>query len=92
LKELLSKGETEEEILKKLTLAEGCGLKLWCQEQITPATGKKVHRYCGYIKKCDDPAENIGEPICGQWLTDRVRNEIFFIDIGFSLQMCDQDQ
>jgi len=33
-----------------------------------PATGKKVHRYCGYIKKCDDPAENIGEPICGQWL------------------------
>jgi len=68
LKELLSKGETEEEILKKLTLAEGCGLKLWCQEQINPATGNKVHRYCGYIKKCDDPAENIGEPICGQWL------------------------
>lgn len=68
LKELLSKGATEEEILKKLTLAEGCGLKLWCQEQINPATSKKVHRYCGYIKKCDDPAENIGEPICGQWL------------------------
>ena len=68
LKELLSKGATEEEILKKFTLAEGCDLKLWCQEQIIPASGKKVHRYCGYIKKCDDPAENIAEPIYGQWL------------------------
>jgi hypothetical protein len=49
-------------------LAEGCGLKLWCEDLINPASGKKVHRYCGYIRKCDDPAENIGEPICGEWL------------------------
>jgi hypothetical protein len=41
LKDLLSKGATEEEILKKLILAEGCGLKLWCQEQINPASGKR---------------------------------------------------
>jgi hypothetical protein len=68
LRELLSKGATEEEILKKLTLAEGCGLKLWCEDLINPASGKKVHRYCGYIKKCDDPSENIGEPICGDWM------------------------
>jgi hypothetical protein len=68
LRELLSKGTSEEEMLKSLSLAEGCGLKVWCQEQIIPATGKKVHRYCGYIKKCDDPAENLPEPINGAWI------------------------
>ena len=36
LKELLSKGASEEEMLKQLNLAEGCGLKVWCQEQIVP--------------------------------------------------------
>ena len=68
LRELLSKGASEEEMLKSLSLAEGCGLKVWCQEQIIPATGKKVHRYCGYIKKCDDPAENLPAPINGAWI------------------------
>lgn len=31
-----------------------------------------MHRYCGYIRKCDDPAENIAEPMCGQngWVED----------------------
>ena len=67
LKELLTKAATEEDVIKKLILAEGCGLKLWCQEQILPSTGKKVHRYCGYIKRCDDPAENT-ETIYGGWI------------------------
>jgi hypothetical protein len=68
LKELLSKGASEEEMLKSLSLAEGCGLKVWCQEQIIPASGKKVHRYCGYVKRCDDPSENIAEPMYGSWI------------------------
>ncbi len=68
LKELLSKGVSQEEMLKQLSLAEGCGLKVWCQEQIVPSTGKKIHRWCGYVKKCDDPSENIVEPIYGDWL------------------------
>ncbi len=68
LKELLSKGASEEEMLKQLQLAEGCGLKVWCQEQIIPASGKKIHRWCGYVKKCDDPAENIAEPTYGAWI------------------------
>jgi len=68
LKELLSKGASEEEMLKQLSLAEGCGLKIWCQEQIVPASGKKIHRWCGYVKRCDDPAENVTEPICGAWI------------------------
>jgi hypothetical protein len=45
---------------------------VWAQALVSGADQsrlrQKVHRYCGYIKKCDDPAENIGEPICGQWL------------------------
>lgn len=68
LKELLSKGASEEEMLKQLSLAEGCGLKIWCQEQIVPASGKKIHRWCGYVKRCDDPAENVVEPIYGAWI------------------------
>ncbi len=68
LRELLSKGASQEEILKQLSLAEGCGLKLWCQEQIVPGSGKKIHRWCGYVTRCDDPAENVGEPLCGTWL------------------------
>ncbi|HOT07773.1 MAG: hypothetical protein A4E45_02096 [Methanosaeta sp. PtaB.Bin039] len=67
LKELLSKGASEEEMLVKLSLAEGCGIKVWCQEQFISGSDKKVHRYGGYIKKCDDPAENV-EPIYGDWL------------------------
>jgi len=67
LKEMLSRGASEEDMLKKLTLEEGCGLKLWCQEQAVPGSDKKTHRYCGYIKHCDDPARNT-EPICGAWL------------------------
>ncbi|MDD1748670.1 MAG: hypothetical protein LUO89_02235 [Methanothrix sp.] len=67
-KELLSEGVPQEEILKQLSLAEGCGLKVWCQEQIVPATGKKIHRWCGYVKKCDDPSENITDPIYGAWM------------------------
>lgn len=69
-KELLSQGASQEEMLKQLSLAEGCGIKVWCQEQIVPATGKKIHRWCGYVKKCDDPSENITEPIYGGWMED----------------------
>jgi hypothetical protein len=68
LKDLLSKGASQEEMLKQLSLAEGCGLKLWCQEQINPATGKKIHRWCGYVMKCEDPSENLTEPVCGGWI------------------------
>lgn len=68
LKDLLSKGASQEEMLKQLSLAEGCGLKLWCQEQINPSTGKKIHRWCGYVMKCEDPSLNITEPVCGGWI------------------------
>ncbi|NYT01189.1 MAG: hypothetical protein GKC10_00260 [Methanosarcinales archaeon] len=67
LKDLLSRGASEEDMLKQLSLAEGCGLKVWCQEQTLAGSDKKIHRYCGYVKRCDDPAENT-EPICGAWL------------------------
>jgi hypothetical protein len=67
-KELLSQGASHEEMLKQLSLAEGCGLKVWCQDQIVPATGKKIHRWCGYVTKCDDPSENLTEPIYGAWI------------------------
>jgi hypothetical protein len=53
LKDLLSKGASEEEMLKQLTLAEGCGLKIWCQEQIIPATGEKsppILRICKALR------------------------------------------
>jgi len=68
LKELLSKGTSEEEMLTQLSLAEGCGLKVWCQEQVVPATGKKIHRWGGYVTRCDDPSENITEPVYGAWM------------------------
>jgi hypothetical protein len=45
LKELLSQGASQEELLKQLSLAEGCGLKLWCQDQIVSGTNKKAPRY-----------------------------------------------
>jgi hypothetical protein len=67
LKEMLSKGASLEEILKSLTLSEGCGVKVWCEEQIMPGGEKRVHRYAGYVKRCDDPAENT-EPVYGAWL------------------------
>ena len=51
LKELLSKGASEEEMLKKLSLAEGCGLKVFCEQQIVAGTEKKIHRWCGYITR-----------------------------------------
>ena len=68
LKELLSAGASQEEILNQLSMAEGCGLKLWCQEQIVPGSSKKIHRWCGYVMKCDDPSENLTEPIYGAWI------------------------
>jgi hypothetical protein len=67
-KELFSQGVSQEEMLKQLSLAEGCGLKVWCQEQIVPGSEKKIHRWCGYVTHCDDPAENVGEPIYGAWI------------------------
>ena len=68
LKELLSTGASEEELLKKLSLAEGCGLKLFCEQQIVAGTEKKIHRWCGYITRCDDPAESIPETVYGAWI------------------------
>jgi len=68
LKELLSLGVSQEEMLAQLSLAEGCGLKLWCQEQIIPGSGKKTHRWCGYVTRCDDPSENVPEPLYGAWI------------------------
>lgn len=68
LKELFSQGVSQEEMLKQLSLAEGCGLKVWCQEQIVPGSEKKIHRWCGYVTHCDDPSENVGEPIYGAWI------------------------
>ena len=44
LKELLSQGASQEEMIKQLSLADGCGLKLWCQEQIVAGSDRKVHR------------------------------------------------
>jgi hypothetical protein len=67
LKELLSKSTSQEEILKSLIVAEGCGVKVWCQEQIIPATNKKIHRYCGYVTRCEDPSENT-PTTCGGWI------------------------
>ena len=68
LKELLSAGASQEEMLKQLSLAEGCGLKVWCQEQIVPGSSKRIHRWCGYVTHCDDPSENVGEPLYGAWM------------------------
>ena len=68
LKELLSQGASQEEMIKQLSLAEGCGLKLWCQEQIVAGSDKKVHRWCGYVYRCQDPAENVPEPLYGKWI------------------------
>jgi peptide methionine sulfoxide reductase MsrB len=66
-KALLSKGASEEEMLKELSLSEGCGLKVWCQEQVF-GSDKKFHRWCGYVTRCDDPSENITEPEYGAWI------------------------
>ncbi|MDM7934432.1 MAG: hypothetical protein QUS08_03480 [Methanothrix sp.] len=68
LKDLLSQGASEEEMLKRLSLAEGCGLKVWCEERIVPGSERRIHRWCGYIYRCDDPSENVPEPVCGGWI------------------------
>ena len=68
LKELLGLGVSQEELIKHLSLAEGCGLKLWCEGQIVPGTEKKVHRWYGYVTRCDDPSENIPETVYGAWI------------------------
>ena len=68
LKELLGQGASQEEMIKQLSLADGCGLKLWCQEQIVAGTDRKVHRWCGYVYRCQDPAENVPEPLYGKWI------------------------
>jgi hypothetical protein len=68
LKELLSQGVSQEEMLQKLSLAEGCGLKVFCEQQIVAGSEKKIHRWCGYITHCDDPAESIPETVYGSWM------------------------
>ncbi|TFH49402.1 MAG: hypothetical protein E4G89_04875 [Methanothrix sp.] len=68
LRELLSKGASQEEMLRQLSLAEGCGIKVFCEEQIVAGTEKKIHRWCGYITHCDDPAESIPETVYGAWM------------------------
>ena len=68
LRELLSQGASEEEMLQKLSLAEGCGLKIICEQQIVAGSEKKIHRWCGYITHCDDPAESTPETVYGAWL------------------------
>ncbi|HEX7444957.1 MAG TPA: hypothetical protein VF300_01070 [Methanothrix sp.] len=68
LKELLSQGVSQEEMLQKLSLAEECGLKVFCEQQIVAGTEKKIHRWCGYITHCDDPAESIPETVYGAWI------------------------
>jgi hypothetical protein len=40
-------------MLKQLSLAEGSGPELWCQEQIIPGSGMKIHRWCGYAYRCE---------------------------------------
>jgi hypothetical protein len=65
LKEVLSKSASEEEMLLQLSLAEGCGLKVFCEQRIVPGTERKIHRWYGYITHCDDPAESIPETVYG---------------------------
>jgi hypothetical protein len=68
LKELLGQGASQEEMIKQLSLADGCGLKLWCQEQIVAGSAKKVHRWCGYVIAARTQQRSVPEPLYGKWI------------------------